>query len=172
MDESPAPHHEVAEFLLEMSQVQDQAASDSLPRVAPVAPIAPAPAPARVAQCCRRGCKSTTTLFKCRNEGCNKVMHYACYQGSVLVKHALAPLPLQGYAIACTKRCYSKIIKEVKKKQQSGNAERLLWHQDGKDGPDDPKTSQAILVDWLTTPGNYSKYRGTNNHGKKKIHFA
>jgi hypothetical protein len=32
--------------------------------------------------------------------------------------------------------------------------------------------SEAILINWLITPGNYSKYRGKNNLGKRKIHFA
>ena len=43
-------------------------------------------------QCCRRGCKVGGEILQCIAEGCEKRIHYACYQGAVLVKHGKEPL--------------------------------------------------------------------------------
>ena len=34
---------------------------------------------------------------------------------------------------------------------------RMPWNKDGKLGHHDPNHSERMLIDWLTTPGNYSK---------------
>ena len=47
-----------------------------------------------------------------------------------------------------------------------------LWNEDAADGQDDPRTSERTLMDWILTPGNYSKYRRENNNGAKKSQFA
>jgi len=42
-----------------------------------------------------------------------------------------------------------------------------------KDHADPSKTSMAILLDWLTEQGNWTKYRGgPGNNGKTKGHYA
>ena len=47
------------------------------------------------------------------------------------------------------------------------------WLNDGADGPDDRMSSEAILLDWLTTEGNYSlKWRGKDAKGKNKKQIA
>ena len=50
--------------------------------------------------------------------------------------------------------------------------ERIAWNKDGAGGPLDPNNSERILIDWLCTPGNYSKFRGNDNHGTRKIQYA
>ena len=49
---------------------------------------------------------------------------------------------------------------------------RMPWNKDGKLGPHDPNHSERVLIDWLTTPGNYSKFRGSNNRGTRKRQYA
>jgi hypothetical protein len=42
-------------------------------------------------------------------------------------------------------------------------------HADGAEGPDDPQSSERILLDWIFTPGNYTnKLRGKDNKGMNK----
>lgn len=65
--------------------------------------------------------------------------------------------------VVCTKKCAT----DLKKMLDSGN--RLLWKSDGKDGLTDPRTSEAILVEWMTQGDNYIKYRGYQNNGVRKL---
>jgi hypothetical protein len=37
---------------------------------------------------------------------------------------------------------------------------------------DDPKNLETVHIQWLVTPGNYSKYRGKNISGKRKLEYA
>jgi hypothetical protein len=48
----------------------------------------------------------------------------------------------------------------------------MAWNKDGKLGPNDPNHSERILIDWLTTPGNYSMFRGNDNRGTRKRQYA
>jgi hypothetical protein len=49
---------------------------------------------------------------------------------------------------------------------------RFLWDKDGgKNGENDSNTSLSILLNWMTTGDNYTKYRGSK-HGLKKTFFA
>jgi hypothetical protein len=44
------------------------------------------------------------------------------------------------------------------------------WDKDRKDGPDDPQKLMAmILMEWLTTLGNYSKLKGDISNGATKM---
>ena len=72
--------------------------------------------------------------------------------------------------VSCTKKCYQKAVKEAAGSvdDADGGGRKSNWDCDGKNGPDDPKTSVQILLDWWTTEGNYSKFCGKNNNGIKK----
>ena len=107
----------------------------------------------------------------CAADGCDKTVHLMCYQGVVLVdkknnNHSSLP-PLPGNHVACTKACYNAATKAL-----SGNTGRGNWTSDGKGGTDDPHTSMKILLDWMTTEGNYSRFCGKDNNGVKKQQFA
>jgi hypothetical protein len=99
------------------------------------------------------------------------MVHLPCFQGIVLKKNKLVPLP--GGNVACTKKCYTKAAKELAgcgddmEGGRKGN-----WDGDGMNGPDDPLTSMRILLDWWMTEGNYSKFCGKHNDGVKKRQFC
>jgi hypothetical protein len=65
--------------------------------------------------------------------------------------------------VVCTGKCYQRLMTLTR---------RPGWHNDGGNGPEDPSTSERILLDWLTEEGNYSKYRGKNNNGVSKNKYA
>jgi hypothetical protein len=111
---------------------------------------------------------SGVQLLDCAAEGCRKKVHLGCYQGIILKNKKdgteLAILPNNG--VCCTKGCYNTICKSGR------DSNRGTWDSDGKNGPEDPNTSMKILLDWMTTEGNYSKFCGKNNHGVKKMQYA
>jgi hypothetical protein len=99
------------------------------------------------------------------------MVHLACFQGIVMRKNKLHPLP--GGNVACTKKCYSKAAKEL-----AGGGDDMEggrkgnWDGDGMNGPDDILTSMRVLLDWWMTEGNYSKFCGKHNDGVKKREFC
>jgi hypothetical protein len=48
---------------------------------------------------------------------------------------------------------------------------RIIWEKDGKNGPSDPNNSANVLLQWLTTEGNFARFRG-NKEGKKKFQIC
>jgi len=65
----------------------------------------------------------------------------------------------------CTKKCFDTLATKFK------GSGRLMWEKDGKDGPSNPNNSQNILLDWLTTQGNFARFRG-NKEGKTKLQIC
>ena len=122
--------------------------------------------------CCFRGCKVTgAELIVCSSDKCNKKGHLICYQGKVLMKFKLDPLP--GGRVACTKKCYERSMKLLSGGGEDAEGGRKgNWDCDGKNGPDDPTTSISILIKWWMEEGNYSRFCGKNNNGVKKIQFC
>ena len=94
----------------------------------------------------------------------------------MLLKNRVEPLSVDGAngsqeKVVCSKTCYNKVEKSVKK-LLSPSTYRSPWDADGKNGPDDPNTSNKVLFDWWMAEGNYSRFRGKSNNGKRKTQFA
>jgi hypothetical protein len=69
---------------------------------------------------------------------------------------------------ACSKTCHKKIAKAL-----AGDCSLMRrWEEDGPGGPSDTVNSMSILLDWLLTEGNHSKWRGHQNNGTRKNGFG
>jgi hypothetical protein len=123
-------------------------------------------------KCSYRSCKIKATKLKCGAKSCQKEVHVMCYQGLLMHKLKLDPLP--GGKAVCTKKCYDKVLKEssggAEDQEEGGRSGK--WDSDGLNGPNDPHTSVKILLEWWMTEGNYSKFCGKKNEGIKKVQFA
>lgn len=128
--------------------------------------------PVATEKCSYRSCKvKGAEKEACAASDCSKLCHVMCFQGLLLNKQNLPPLP--GGRVVCTKKCYAKAQKELSgggEDQEGGRQGK--WDSDGKNGPEDTHTSMRILLDWWTTEGNYSKFCGKHNDGIKKKEFA
>ncbi len=115
--------------------------------------------------CCVRGCKKGEIhlLEKCFQ--CTRYLHMDCCEESIILKNKLAPAtdPEGNKVVVCTKKCWNALQRST-----SGGL-RFCWTRDGKNGVDDPNTSEAILLNWMTEGDNYIKYRGFKDGGKRKI---
>jgi hypothetical protein len=120
-------------------------------------------------KCDVRGCKvKGADKLTCGGTKCDKKVHVMCYQGIVLKAKNGSMEALPGGTVACTKACYQAAVKAL----SGGDSSRGKWNNDGQKGIDDSHTSMKILLDWMTTQGNYSKYCGKDNNGVRKQHFA
>ena len=118
-------------------------------------------------KCSRYGCRDgVSVLQNCCAVGCIRMMHISCY-AMICSKNSLPVLG--GGQVLCTKLCYKKYMKHLTKvNNQVDQMPDLAWDKDGKLGPTDVNTSLALLMNWWTTEGNYSRFRGKNNRGIKK----
>jgi hypothetical protein len=91
-----------------------------------------------------------TPMIKCAWEECSKNVHRVCYEKQ-LSKSSVARAPIGEY-VFCNLGHHDKFVK-------AHSEQELTWTNDGKDGPDDPKTSQYFLVEWLSSEENYQRYR-------------
>jgi hypothetical protein len=120
-------------------------------------------------RCNVRGCRvKGADKLVCAAKGCEKKVHLMCYQGLILRTKTGSLEPLPNNVVVCTKGCYQATVKAM----SGAEPGRGKWNSDGKNGVDDPNTSMQILLDWMTTEGNYSKYCGKDNNGIRKQHFA
>lgn len=117
----------------------------------------------------------------CWRDGCEGWMHEKCC-GMLLARYEipLAERPKEEDRVPpdnlpvvfCTKTCYlkwkvekNKQVKAAKKLEAGEQPKRgnVPWKEDG---------SLDVLMDWLTTHGNYAKYCGANgNKGKTKTAY-
>jgi hypothetical protein len=78
------------------------------------------------------------------------------------------PFPDDYEAACCSKAHVMKAVK-MKQKATADVGANIPLDKDGKDGPEDPQKSMSILMEWLTTLGNYSKLKGDNSNGATKM---
>jgi hypothetical protein len=69
----------------------------------------------------------------------------------------------QCVVLVCSVSCHNKLIK----------TEKVVVDKAGKkwsnDNPNPTKTSEVLLLAWLTTEGNYAAYRGACGGGETKL---
>jgi hypothetical protein len=123
----------------------------------------------KVTKCNWNKCNITNMeeAISCVVTTCKKTMHPTCMECFVDKAVAAAWLDREtlGKTIVCSKTCYSKHIALSKRKP--------TWSNDGEKGPDDPNTSEKILLDWLLEEGNYAnKWRGKDSKGRTKKQIA
>ena len=113
-------------------------------------------------KCSVRGCRKyplIQTLDTCAFEGCDKQVHFICYTNVVAkskkIKEAHEEL------VFCTVDHQLKFDRET-------SVNNLTWTNDGRDGKNDPNTSEALLLSWLDCAENLNKYRSPTG-GKRKI---
>jgi hypothetical protein len=138
------------------------------PAISPSLPKAQAPPGEHFAfaKCCLRGCTGFSSFqVSCSANDCNKRIHSFCFE-KMLEKNCIEKLEDPHTKVTlwvCSKGCHKKMEKKI-----NGQPSRLPWSMDGPNGPDDPVNSEAIIMEWLLTEGNYAKFRG-NNDGTRKL---
>ena len=127
-------------------------------------------------RCCKRFClvkDAEVPLLCCAKEGCPKKIHTLCCQ-ELVFKPQKAKDEEKGNVtnllgenqVACDGKHHTSAANAIKK--QVDGISSVSWHNDGKNGVDDPNSSLKILLDWLTVPANFQKYRGDNKTGLTK----
>ncbi len=120
-----------------------------------------------VEKCSIRGCKVVEIgceLVACANKPCPHVFHLACFHSLVVDHNNLDILKdASGAAVpCCTKKCYGTL------EPKYNGTSQLVWEKDGALGPEDPNNSLNLLLEWMTTEGNYACFCG-NAEGKTKL---
>ncbi len=72
----------------------------------------------------------------------------------------------QGEVVYCTLKCLRKALKQQHARNTANSVQRLAWDTDTPDGKYEG-SSEAMLLDWLKTPSNYSFWKG-NSIGTSK----
>lgn len=120
-------------------------------------------------KCHLKACKKQELAYPCMNfDKCAKHIHDQCCN-NLMDYHSInqEKRPSQGKYV-CGKRCLNTWLKA---QEESNNPidgppkkKRIMWEKDG---------SLKLLLNWLTTEENYSKYCGGNNNDgttKKAMH--
>jgi len=97
---------------------------------------------------CAKCLKKDELLDKCNNPECQNFIHPSCFN-KLLVTFAVEDW--EGPAF-CGKRCFdsNKKMLEAAVSKVKG---RVPWHTDG---PTPELNSMSVIIDWITTDGNYS----------------
>ena len=125
--------------------------------------------------CNNTKCKLVDTTTQCFNKSCEKYIHLAC-STMMLCSSGVDDIVLISCAkeslAFCSKQCFNKnntfsmassaVATMIKQKQ-------ILWKKDNGFRRD----SNTILLDWMTSHGNYNCFRRGDNHsGDSKIKIA
>lgn len=117
-------------------------------------------------KCSYKKCPGNDSIdpTSCVGPGCSKTLHLSCFN-LIHSKTSWLDKNEVGDHIVCTKTCWNKYSLSQTRKP--------TWSNDGANGPEDPMTSEKVLLDWMMKEGNYSKkWRGKDSKGKKKKHIA
>jgi len=83
----------------------------------------------------------------CGTDDCKKKVHVECCVRRILPNVGKPPLaPLPDNTVCCTRKHYQLIVK------LANPSKKLTWNNDAKP---ETVTSNYVLNDWITTPGNY-----------------
>jgi len=116
--------------------------------------------------CCIKKCNKTGEVKTCCIDGCLKTIHPVCsdcllttFFDGLTKTNENEDIDFGHEDVICSKRCFTKLLKTkinpvVKKTSR-------FW---GNDGPNDFISSMSILVNWMTSNQNYSKWRGGDKH--------
>lgn len=115
-------------------------------------------------------------LYGCANPKCDKFSHWTC--SKLLLDHHKVPgesRPTNETVVFCTKTCFGKweakqkAERREKERAASKAAKEAAKGKDGQAQPWDADGSMEVLIDWITTEGNWAKYcGGAGNNGKSK----
>jgi len=104
--------------------------------------------------------------YICGVDECIKKVHVECYMRRILPNVGKPPwAPLPDNSVCCTRKHCTATVK------LANPSKKLGWMNDGK--PETPNvTSNHVLNDWITTPGNYEVYRGKGENGFTKKYYC
>ena len=104
-------------------------------------------------KCAVKGCPSfvpIVLLETCSRDLCDKLVHPVCYEK--LIASAKKNHSQIADKQFCTIKCQDMFLKESK---TSG----YTWSNDGQNGKADPNHSENVLLTWLNTDENFSRWR-------------
>ena len=111
---------------------------------------------------CTKKKACSNTGIPCSIRSCQKLICAECYLSLVLQRNKLDESDaLPNDDVACTLGCHRKALKIA-----AADPSRICWDDDTPNGTYEG-SSEALLLDWLKTPGNYAHWRG-NNRGITK----
>lgn len=129
--------------------------------------------------CCKLGKKcpnQAEDLLTCWNPDCNGFMH-AVGSNLLLDKHSIEgperptdqdkDTPESESIVFCKKACHNKWKTDKKQKAKATTAALAAAAKKKRKVPWEDDGSMDVLMDWMTTHGNYASYCGSNGHQNK-----